>query len=114
MALNSWCYWTLRREGQSVAEATRSLVGASTSDKNELLYLRGINFSQLPAWQRRGTGAYWETYTKQGIDPRTQTAVNTERRRVRVDEELPMKVEYGRFVRSLVTASPELEDEVTA
>ena len=60
-ALNGWCYWTLRKEGQSFAEATKALEGKTVADKNELLFRRGINFNDLPPWQRRGTGIYWET-----------------------------------------------------
>jgi tRNA(His) guanylyltransferase len=34
------------------ASAQCSTVGS----KNELLFLRGINFNEVPLWQRRGTG----------------------------------------------------------
>ncbi|WP_221623120.1 tRNA(His) guanylyltransferase Thg1 family protein [Micromonospora globispora] len=51
-ALNGWCYWTLRKDGQSPRQANRTLDGAGTSDKNELLYRHGINFNDLPTWQR--------------------------------------------------------------
>lgn len=54
-ALNGWCYWTLRKAGQNVTQATKELQGASVADKNELLFRHGINFNDLPAWQRRGT-----------------------------------------------------------
>src|SRR5438128_10639903 len=62
--LNGWCYWTLRKSGKSVREATRTLEKQSFAFKNELLFQHGINFNDLPAWQRRGIGLYWETYTK--------------------------------------------------
>lgn len=98
-ALNGWCYWTLRKEGQSAAEATRALHGQSVGFKNELLFQRGINFNELPSWQRRGSGISWEQYEKQGVDPRDGRTVLTPRRRLRVDDALPMKEEYEAYVR---------------
>lgn len=97
-ALNGWCYWTLRKEGKTVREATRELDRMRVSEKNELLFARGVNFNDLPLWQRRGTGLYWEGYEKQGFDPIRNEAVTALRRRVRVDEELPMKEAYDRFI----------------
>lgn len=97
-ALNGWCYWTLRKEGGSVREATRRLDRMPVSEKNELLFARGVNFNDLPSWQRRGTGLYWEEYEKQGFDPIQNQTVTALRRRVRVDENLPMKDAYSRFI----------------
>ncbi|MFL5352161.1 tRNA(His) guanylyltransferase Thg1 family protein [Archangium sp.] len=98
-ALNGWCYWTLRKEGQSVTQATKTLHGQSVGFKNELLFQRGINFNELPLWQRRGSGISWERYEKEGVDPRGGQKVLTPRRRLRVDEALPMKEEYDAYVR---------------
>lgn len=101
-ALNGWAYWTLRQEGASVTQATAALEGQSTAFKNELLYQRGVNFNEVPAWQRRGVGLYWETYQKEGFNPVTQQPVMAQRRRVKVDRDLPMKDEYGAFLRGLL------------
>jgi len=65
-ALNAWCYWTLRKAGQSRQAATAALRGATTAEKSELLFKYGINFNDVPAWQKRGVGLYWETYDKPG------------------------------------------------
>lgn len=97
-ALNGWCYWTLRKAGESVGKATSTLEGKSVGFKNELLFQHGINFNDLPAWQRRGTGLYWEIYEKEGYNPIENKAVVTKRRRIKVDEELPMKEGYGEFI----------------
>jgi tRNA(His) guanylyltransferase len=101
-ALNNWCYWTLRKEGKSVKEATRAMLGLSVAGKNELLFSRGINFNDVPAWQRRGSGVYWETIAKEGKNPRTGESVPATRRRLRVDDDLPMKEAYGKFVREFL------------
>lgn len=115
-ALNGWCYWTLRQNGASVTQATRQLEGASQSDKNELLFAHGINFNDLPAWQKRGTGLYWETYQKEGFNPITQESVPAQRRRICVNAELPMKDEYAAFLHNLLTSSPltNVPEEITS
>ncbi|HEX8536626.1 MAG TPA: tRNA(His) guanylyltransferase Thg1 family protein [Cystobacter sp.] len=98
-ALHGWCYWTLRKEGQSAAQASRALHGQSVGFKNELLFQRGINFNELPLWQRRGSGVVWEQYEKEGVNPVTGQTVRSTRRRLRVDQELPMKEAYDAYLR---------------
>lgn len=97
-ALNSHCYWLLRKQGQSVKQATEFLKKKSVADKNELLFQNGVNFNDLPTWQRRGYGFYWEMYEKQGQNPITGEQVSSQRRRVKRDFELPMKDEYTQFI----------------
>jgi tRNA(His) 5'-end guanylyltransferase len=82
-----------------VAQASKALHGQSVGFKNELLFQRGINFNELPLWQRRGSGISWERYEKEGVDPRGGQKVLTPRRRLRVDESLPMKEEYDAYLR---------------
>ncbi|HEX5597726.1 MAG TPA: tRNA(His) guanylyltransferase Thg1 family protein [Micromonosporaceae bacterium] len=103
-ALNGWCYWTLRKDGRSPRQANRTLTGATTADKNELLFHHGINFNELPAWQRRGVGLWWETYQHTGFDPVRRVETTTTRRRIRIEYDLPMKDAYRQLVGSLVTA----------
>lgn len=101
--INAWCYWTLRKEGRSVADATSELDGKDFPWKNEFLFQRGVNFNEIPAWQRRGTGLYWKHVEKVGVDPRTGTEVTALRRRLHVDRELPMKDELDQFLKALLT-----------
>jgi tRNA(His) 5'-end guanylyltransferase len=101
-ALNGWAYWTLRRDGKTATAATAMLEGASVAEKNEILFARGINFNTVPAWQRRGTGIYWETYEKDGHNPKTGQAVKAKRRRIKANEALPVKAAYARFVREII------------
>ena len=102
-ALNGWCYWTLRKAGQSRRQATAALNRTSTADKNELLFHHGINFNELPAWQRRGIGLRWESFERPGYDPVRRVEVSTVRRRIAVDRELPMKDGYRTFVSDLAS-----------
>lgn len=89
-SLNSWCYWTLRKEGISGSNAQSMMMGKNTSYKNELLFQRGINYNELPSWQRRGISVYWKEYTKDGWNPKTKETVQTTRRTLEVDMELPL------------------------
>jgi tRNA(His) 5'-end guanylyltransferase len=101
-ALNGHCYWALRQRGLSVQEATDRLVGLSVPDKNELLFQHGINFNDLPNWQKRGTGICWEEYSKVGWNPLTQTEVTAIRRRLKVDTDLPMRDGFSEYIRGII------------
>jgi tRNA(His) 5'-end guanylyltransferase len=107
--LNGWCYWKLRQAGASMEEATARLKGISRSEKNELLFQHGINFNDVPLWQRRGTGVYWESFEKDGYNPLRQERVTVTRRRIKLDRELPMKEEYSQLLRSLLDVGPVAE-----
>lgn len=104
-ALSGWCYWTLRKNGLNEPQATKTLSGLSASQKNELLFQYGINFNDLPNWQKRGIGLYWEEYDRPAVNPITKEEVTARRRRIRTDFDLPMKDNYGQFVRSLISQS---------
>jgi len=101
-ALSAHCYWALRREGLSERDATQAISGQSVAEKNELLFKRGINFNELPSWQKRGTGLYWELYKKEGLNPVTGKMELAERRRIKRDLELPFGEAYGTFVLRLL------------
>lgn len=103
-ALNAHCYWCLRKDGKGVEEATLQLVGLSTAEKNELLFQHGINFNDLPNWQKRGSGLYWEEFDKPSVNPITGQEVMARRRRVHRDLELPMKDAYGDFIRKMAAS----------
>lgn len=102
-ALNAHCYWMLRKKGKSVQEATNFLSGMSVSEKNELLFENGINFNDIPNWQKRGVGLYWEVYQKPCINPQNGSEVIAIRRRIKVDYDLPMKEEYSNFISNFLS-----------
>ena len=101
-ALNAHCYWLLRKQGKSVGDATAALKGMSVASKNELLFQHGVNFNDLPQWQKRGVGLYWEEYDRPAENPVTGKKVLARRRRICRDLELPMKDEYSAFLRKLI------------
>ena len=99
---NSHCYWMLRKQGKSVAEATKMLEGQSVSFKNELLCQNGINFDKLPSWQKRGIGVYWDTYEKTGFNLITGQTEKATRRALKTDMELPLREAYAEFISKLL------------
>lgn len=101
-ALSAHCYWLLRRQGRAVAEATAALKGLGVAAKNELLSRGGVNFNDLPAWQKRGCGLSWEWYDRPATNPVTGAAVTARRRRVRRELDLPLKDDYAAFLRTLI------------
>lgn len=102
-ALNAHCYWALRKDGKSVAEATNFLSGKTVSEKNELLFNYGINFNNLPNWQKRGTGLVWSYYTKEGINPITNEKTITKRRMIEKIYDLPQSIDYAKFIRDIIS-----------
>lgn len=104
-ALNVWCYWTMRQAGISARQATATLKGAGTAGQNELLFQHGVNYNDVPAWQRRGTALFWEEYAKAGTDPRTGVPVTAVRRRLALNSQLPAKADYHAMVLGLITAA---------
>lgn len=70
----------------------------------------GINFNELPLWQRRGTGLYWENHSKIGYNPILGQEVVATRRQIKIDEALPMKEAYSEFVARLLESREKLKD----
>jgi tRNA(His) 5'-end guanylyltransferase len=102
-ALNSHCYWLLRKEGKAADEANAVLEGQSVAFKNEFLFQHGINYNDLPSWQKRGTGLYWEDYEKVGFNPITNKEEIATRRRLKTDMELPLREEYASFIEGILS-----------
>jgi len=101
-ALNAWCYWTLRKEGASVQQATQALTGLSVQAKRDLLKDRTIIADEVPAWQRYGTGLYYEAVTRTGTNPFTGQSTTADRTTLRREGELPVGTAYSDFIRDIV------------
>lgn len=89
--LNSWCYWTLRKEGENATRASALLKGKSTAFKSGFLSRRGIDFNGLPAWQKRGVGVYWKEFEKTGFNPVKGEETKAIRRELFADYDLPKR-----------------------
>lgn len=100
--LNSHCYWMLRKQGRGMTEATEFLSGLSTAEKHDLLFANGINFNDLPLWQKRGYGLLWQNYEKEGRNPLTGQTTAATRRRLAQDLELPTGDAYAAMLVGLL------------
>lgn len=101
-ALNGHSYWLLRKQGLDDHAATERLSGVSVADRNEMLFQAGINFNDLPAWERRGIAVGWRDEPHDGHNPNTGETVTTTRRVAFVNYDLPMKSEFDALVRAIV------------
>lgn len=110
-ALNSHCYWLLRKQGATVQQATRQLTGKSIAYKNELLFQNGINFNDLPSWQKRGIGFYWAKVQKKGFNPALNVETLAIRREITTVYELPIRKKYTEFLTKIINSGNEKETE---
>lgn len=101
-SLNSHCYWALRKEGMGKEEATSLLSGKSVAYKNELLFEKGINYNDLPNWQKRGMGVYFTEVEKDGYNPVTKKTVKTTRRELYTEYDLKLGEEYADWICELL------------
>lgn len=104
--LHGYCYWLLRKQGMNAREATQHLHRVGNAGKHELLFKEGINFAtEVPAWQRRGIGFYWDPIVKErslNTETLEERMVLYERRPLRREEELPVREEYAEFIRERI------------
>lgn len=97
-ALNSYCYWTLRKDGMDARAATREMKNKSVMYKNELLFQHGINYDTLPSWQKRGIGLWFDEQMKIGFNPVTRERTETKRRVIHEEYELPLGRKYAELI----------------
>lgn len=76
--------------------------GKSVAWKNELLFSEGINYNELPGWQKRGIGLYHSVYEKKGYNPINGQEVSCTRGRIETELELKIGEEYQEWVVSLL------------
>jgi len=106
-SLNSHCYWALRKEGVSAEDAQKQMTGISNSEKNDILFERGINYNDLPLWQKRGVGMYYRIEEREGFNPITNKATTCTRRVLHVEMDLPIGLEYSNLIETIVNQSNE-------
>ena len=92
----------MRKEGVGQLEATKELEGTDIPFKNELLFQKGINYNELPAWQKRGIGVYFKDIEKEGYNPIKDEKVVATRRELFIDYDIPLGDEYRSFVLSFL------------
>jgi Uncharacterized conserved protein len=87
--INGYAYWTLRNE-HTKKETMEILRKKKSSELHDVLFERGINLAELPAWQRRGIGIYKKDVEVEGYNPVNDEKVRSIRKRIFVDEDLPI------------------------
>jgi tRNA(His) 5'-end guanylyltransferase len=107
--LNGWCHWTaVLKEGLSTTQAARIFDSQPQEFKHEYLFERGVNFMNLPAWQRRGTVHHWTTVEREGFNPKDRVYTRVKRHVLGVNRELPSGDLYRAFVRGLIEPRTDL------
>lgn len=106
-ALNAWCYWKLRDNGFTVANAAKHLEGKSVAEKNEILFGYGINYNELPTWQKRGIGFFYSLVEKKTINPKTNDEATTYRNQLNIQKNLPKGEGYNLLIKDLLKTEPE-------
>jgi tRNA(His) guanylyltransferase len=101
-SLNACCYWKLRESGKSVKEATGIVSGKTVAEKNELLFNMGINYNDLPSWQKRGFGCYFREEKIEAINPVSNSKTQTSRRKLYTELELPTGEAYNTLIKSIL------------
>ncbi len=104
-SLNSYCYWQLRADGLSANEAQQQISGISNAQKNELLFNHGINYNNLPSWQKRGIGMYYTDVEKEGFNPVTGKATTCLRHTLHLEEKLPIGDAYSSLLLQILRNS---------
>lgn len=86
----------------SKGKVTSKLNKQGNSFKNELLFQRGINYNELPNWQKRGTGLFFNTITREGFNPKTNEKTLVKRRDLITDFNIPLGEEYSAYIKSIL------------
>lgn len=101
-SLNSHCYWLLRKQGMSASDAQRTMAKMTVATKNELLFSNGINYNNLPLWQRRGVGMYFSQFEHHGFNPVTNEPTSCIRRKLELNEQLPIGPQYAEMIADIL------------
>jgi tRNA(His) guanylyltransferase len=99
--LNAHAYWLLRNDGASAREADRALRHLKAPDKHEVLFAHGVNFNDLPAWERRGAGMWW-VETVRPAKTSSPMSKPASRRTLHRELVLPFASAYDAFLQKLL------------
>jgi tRNA(His) 5'-end guanylyltransferase len=82
--MQSYGFYTLVKDGLAEKYASKTLRGMKFEDIHEMMWQRGVNLNETPAWQRKGVFIYRKAGMKEGYDPVKKKKVRV--RRAEVDE----------------------------
>lgn len=87
--INGYAYWTLRDE-YTKKETMDILKKKKSNQLHDILFERGINLAELPAWQRRGISLYKKEVIIEGYNPVKDEKVRSTRKKIFIDDDLPI------------------------
>lgn len=102
-SLNAYCYWLLRAEGLQANDVQQQISSISNAQKNEILFSHGINYNDLPMWQKRGVAFYYTSVQKEGINPITKQSTLCFRRVLYLEEKLPIGSNYSTLLAQILS-----------
>jgi tRNA(His) 5'-end guanylyltransferase len=80
--MQSYGFYTLVKEGVPEMEASKRMYGMKFEDIHEMMWRRGVNLNDTPAWQRKGVFIYKKAIEKEGYDPVKKKKVAVKRSEV--------------------------------
>lgn len=101
--MQSYGFYTLVKEGIPEREASKQMHGMKFEDIHEMMWQRGVNLGETPAWQRKGVFIYKKAMKKEGYDPVKKKKVLVERAEVEESWDPPLfgSVEGREFLKKL-------------
>lgn len=88
--INAYAQAALLSEGMDPRRVAARLRGVDGPAIHDLVFERGVNLAETPAWQRRGTMVYRRPVEVTGQDPRTGEISVAVRSRATIDRALPL------------------------
>jgi tRNA(His) 5'-end guanylyltransferase len=88
--MQSYGFYSLVKEGTPEREASKKMHGMKFEDIHEMMWRRGTNLNETPAWQRKGVFIYKKAVEKEGYDPMKKKKVLVERAEVEESWDPPL------------------------
>jgi tRNA(His) guanylyltransferase len=80
--MQAYGFYTLIKEGISERAAAKMMRGMKFEGIHEMMWQRGINLGETPAWQRKGVFIHKKAVEKEGYDPVRKKKVIVERAKI--------------------------------
>jgi tRNA(His) guanylyltransferase len=88
--MQAYGFYTLVKEGVSERDASKRLQGMKFEDIHEMMWQRGVNLNETPAWQRKGVFLHKKMVTRSGYDPVTKKKVRVARAVIEESRDPPL------------------------
>ncbi len=101
--MQSYGFYTLVKDGLAEKYASKTLQGMKFEDIHEMMWQRGVNLNETPAWQRKGVFIHKKMVTREGYDRVKKKKVRARRAEVEESWDPPLfgSKEGEAFLKSL-------------